>query len=260
MTAEGTPPVFADMAALIQRLQETVKTCGTAPVTQELGAVDVAALSARTGFVADGRGQPELVLAQQMAVELGHPQRASQSFVLLTSTPGLVAPGRVTRVGPDLMALSGGSHGFGQVVLVQVAAGGEPDPFDLENAQYLTNRLPGYMVRSLPGRLWVRVGRPQLLAGLDFDTVGAALVATYGALAAVEAVEVLFVTSGDADVERLAPIATEAKILAGQHKKLTLSPDGEVECSDLDCDDCDEQETCDALRDVVVKRRRRRGS
>ena len=38
-----------------------------------------------------------------------------------------------------------------------------------------------------------------------------------------------------------------------------LSPEGDVECTDLDCEDCDERAVCDALRDVVVKRRRRRG-
>ena len=81
--------------------------------------------------------------------------------------------------------------------------------------------------------------------------------AVYAELPDVEAVEVVFVTSSEADVEALGPIAAEAKILAGRHKKLVLSPDGEVECTDLDCEDCDEQPVCDALRDVVVRRRRK---
>ncbi|MBW2527774.1 MAG: hypothetical protein JRI23_26575 [Deltaproteobacteria bacterium] len=46
--------------------------------------------------------------------------------------------------------------------------------------------------------------------------------------------------------------------MAGHHKKLSLGVDGELECSDLDCDSCDEQEVCDSLRDVIIKRRRRR--
>ena len=53
-------------------------------------------------------------------------------------------------------------------------------------------------------------------------------------------------------------MASESKILLGKNKKLVLVGDGEYECTDLDCDDCDEQETCDDVRDIVILRRKRK--
>ena len=150
-------------------------------------------------------------------------------------------------------------------MLLHVLPDTAPDPFDIDTTQYLINRLPGYMVRSVPGRLWARVSRKALAAGMSLATLGQALVVAYSnGFEEIAGVEVLFVTSATAEVEELAPIAAEATILAGRHKKLVLSPDGDVECADLDCDTCDEKPVCDNLRDVVIKRRRmkneRRGS
>jgi len=45
-------------------------------------------------------------------------------------------------------------------------------------------------------------------------------------------------------------------VLSGRHRKLALSADGTFECSDLDCENCDERETCDALKDVTIKYRK----
>ena len=113
--------------------------------------------------------------------------------------------------------------------MLALRQGQAPDPFEIDNTQYLTRRLPGYMVRSVPGRLWVRISRKAEEAGLTLKTVGSALIAAYTHdFDAVEGAEVVFVTSCGEDVEALAEIANEAKILAGKHKKLVLGADGEA--------------------------------
>jgi CO dehydrogenase/acetyl-CoA synthase beta subunit len=159
-------------------------------------------------------------------------------------------------VGPDLDALKGRHRvPLAQVVMLAFGAGRTPDPFDMERLQFLTNRLPGYMVRSVPGRLWVRISRGALERGLDFHALGSCLVAAYLGLEGVQAVEVLFVTAGVEAVEALGPVAVEADILAGRHRKLFLAADGGVECRELDCETCEEREVCDSLRDIVIRRR-----
>ena len=251
------PPVtFVDMAPLIHRLRESPAM--RSAVVHDVGRFDIAAFVSRTGFAVGGPGSPEVVLASQVAVELGHPCTASEAFLLMTTSDGLVTPGRISCAGPDVSGLGKGPEPLGQIVLLQIARDRTPDPFDLENAQYLTHRLPGYMVRSLPGRLWVRISRGAAAAGLTLETVGQALIAAYLEFEGVEGVEVVFITASEEAVASLAPIAREAKILAGQHKKLVLSPDGGVECTDLHCEECEERTVCDALRDVIVKRRQRR--
>jgi hypothetical protein len=255
---------FADMAPLIRRVRVLLERCAEADAppsrTLRRGDFDRAAFRRRTGFAARRSGKATLVLGAEVACELGHPSTASRSLVLLTRCAGLVRPGVVTCAGPDLDQLSPRERRpFGQVVMLQLRPGAAPDPFELETAQYLTNRLPGYMVRALPGRLWARVSKRAVAAGFTLGRLGEALILAYAEdFEGVEAVEVAFLTSSSAHVEALAPIAVEAEILAGRHKKLSLSPDGVIECGELTCSSCEEKPVCDGLRDVVIRRRKKR--
>ena len=115
------------------------------------------------------------------------------------------------------------------------------------------------MVRSVPGRLWVRLSNKAMQKGMRLGTVGSALIAAYtNDFAAVESIEIVFVTQSREDVESFNQIATEANILIGNHKKLVLGANGDIECSELNCETCDEKPVCDNLRDVVIKRRGQR--
>jgi CO dehydrogenase/acetyl-CoA synthase beta subunit len=250
-----TAPGAADMAPLIARVRSFLDEHGRHASVMDRP-MDEAALAAAFGYRATPRREPQIVLEADAACELGHPMTPSRSMVLVTCQP-IVRHGRVTVVGPDLEALQGRERQpLAQVVMLACRPGKSPDPFDLERLQFLTNRLPGYMVRSVPGRLWVRVSRLALGRGLNFHALGSALVAAYARdLEGVEAVEVLFVTSSREAVEALARVAVEADILAGRHRKLFLTADGGVECSELDCESCEEKEVCDSLRDIVIRRR-----
>jgi CO dehydrogenase/acetyl-CoA synthase beta subunit len=248
-----------DMASLIRRMrefladrEERVQTC-YAPF-------DGALLEREFGFTERKKGKADVILAEEVAVELGHPSTPSQAIVLSSYQPELVHHGRISIVGPDVDEIERTSRcPFGQVVMLAFRQGEAPDPFEIDTTQYLIRRLPGYMVRSVPGRLWARISRKARQAGLTMKTVGSALIAAYTSdFEAVERVEVSFVTSCGEDVEALAGIANEAGILAGKHKKLVLGADGEVECTKLDCESCDDKPVCDNLRDIVIKSRSRR--
>ncbi len=248
--------VVADMAPLVGRVREFLSE--RADRTASFDApFDADTLSERFAFSEKRKGRPEVILGEDVALELGHPSTASQVIVLLSHQPGLVRSGRISIVGPDLDEMeAGGRHPFAQVVMLAVKPDQTPDPFEIDNTQYLMHRLPGYMVRSVPGRLWVRVSKAGRTAGLTLETVGSALIAAYtGDFEGIEGAEIVFVTSSADDVNALSQISTEVNILAGRHKKLALGMDGEVECQDLNCDTCDEQPVCDSLRDIVIKRR-----
>ncbi|MBU0516436.1 MAG: hypothetical protein KJ621_16890, partial [Proteobacteria bacterium] len=252
-------PVPADMGPLIGRVREFVARRREMASSFE-APHELADLVRRFDLAPPGRGRPEVVLAQDTAVELGHPRTESVSAVLVTTQSGLIAPGRITIVGPDLDELNSPPPlSFGQVVMLAVGPGVGPDPYAVEAARYLTHRLPGFMVRSVPGRLWVRISRRARAGGLDLAVVGSALIAVYGReVAGVTAGEVVFVTSSAGDVADLGPIAAEGEILAGRHRKLVLRGDGTAECPDLDCDRCESKAVCDRLRDVIIRRRGRR--
>jgi CO dehydrogenase/acetyl-CoA synthase beta subunit len=219
-----------------------------------------AQMATRFSLAPRGLGKPDVILADDVAAELGHPAVSSLSATITTQQRDAVVDGRVTLIGPNIGELTASARRpFAQFVLLELAADAAPDPFDLENAQQLANRLPGYMVRSVPGRRWARFSKEGRARGLDLFAVGALLIHVYRAeFVGVRAAEALSVTTADRDLQQLAPIAAEAKVLAGRHKKLTLGLDGEAECSDLDCEICDEKPVCDNLRDIVIKRRSRR--
>ena len=254
----GPESAFTDMAPLVHRVRELFETHSGTVDCHQIDDFEVEAFADQTGFAPRRQGKPELVLAADVAVELGHPSTASQAFVLVTTQVDLVQHRRVSRLGPDLDDVSSGERlPFGQVILLGLRDGATLDPFELDGAQFLINRLPGYMVRSIPGRLWVRVSRRGRALGLTLTTVAKALFAAYETdFDEVEAVEILFMTSSTTDVEALAPIALEASVLTGRHKSLFLSPDGDLECSELTCETCDEQPVCDDLRDILRERRR----
>lgn len=251
---------LGDMAPLVRRMREYLALREERSVSFD-SPWTAAELAARFGFATGRRkGSAEVILAEDTAVELGHPSTASLAAVLVTWDPGLVRPGCISLVGPDLDGLSAaGYRPFGQVVMLAAKPGRMPDPFALDSAQYLLHKLPGYAVRSVPGKLWVRVSRKGRQAGLTLAVVGAALIAAYTSdFEEVEAAEVVFVTSSISDVEALSEIAVEARILSGRHKKLFLGADGEIECRELSCDTCEEKPVCDNLRDIVIQRRARK--
>ena len=257
--SEASRVEAADMAALIKRIREFMDE-KTGLLQAHENALSFGELESNFGFAEKGKGRPEVILSEDVFVELGHPSTASRSIVLITYDPDIIRHGRVSVAGPDLEDMPPQSRGpFAQVVMLAVDKNHVPDPFDLENTQYLMHRLPGYMVRSVPGRLWVRIGREQQAGGLNLHVIGSALADAYVRdFPGVIGVETLFVTSSDEDVQALDQVGAEARILSGQHKKLALGVDGSVECTELDCDTCDQKPVCDNLRDVVVKRRKQR--
>lgn len=217
------------------------------------------AFSRRAGLMARKSGRATIVPADECAVELGAPGRANVNMVLWTTEAALVRDGEIRLLGPDMPSAGKVSWPYAQVILVALNNPDDIDPFQLESAQYLSNRLPGFMVRTVPGRLWARVSRDAISSGMDFARLGGSLIAAYREdFSAVSAVEILFVTLDDAHVNALESVAAEARIILGKNKKLVLVGNGEYECTDLDCDDCEEQETCDEVRDIVILRRKRK--
>ena len=255
-----TPPARFDEQ--IRRVRDLIESWGelvraySAPFVDEEGR---RAFMRKIGLGPRRGGKASIVPADMCVVELGAPEKANANMTLWTTDASIVMDGRISLAGPDMKPGVKVSWPYAQVAILAVEDSNEVDPFMLESTQYLSNRLPGYMVRTVPGRLWARISEDALKSGLDFARLGAALIATYrDDFPWVKAAEIIFVTHDDAHVKELDPIAAEARILLGKNKKLVLVGDGTYECEDLDCDNCDDKETCDEVRDIVILRRNAR--
>ncbi len=198
------------------------------------------------------------VLMEDVGAEVGAPGTESISFVLWSDDPGKVVDGRVRLVGPDLPA-EGEKLSFG---LVSIVAGPKltvEHQTSLEAARHVADRVEGFMVRSLTDRTWGRVHKDAISRGFKLMHLGAAMTALFKEeVPDVERAETLIITSSSEDVKGLAPLAEGARKVRRDIlvKRFNLREDGIIECTDGECDDCDEQEVCDDIRDIAQIRRK----
>ncbi len=205
--------------------------------------------------------QKGIILRGDTYAELGKPSAGSSAFIMWTSDPSLVRDGRVTLIGPDIQDAGSQSLPLGQVLIVGGREIGKQEQPVLEQRQYLSNLLEGYMVKSSPGRVWSRVSKGAAAKGFDFEMLGKALIAIYKMeLPKIESVEVLFVTSGKQEIAKLETIATQVRVLGKAFRRDALRAKGHelIDCTmGTDCASCDVKPDCDDIRDVVKIRKKR---
>jgi len=199
----------------------------------------------------------EVLMSKNVAFELGHPSTASQAFLITTSDKQLIEDKKFSYIGPDFSEMaSGGKYAFAQVIMLAIKEGGEYDPFEIEAAQYLANRLSGYSIRSMPGKLWARISKKQLEKGLNLRRVASALNKVFRTdYPQIEAMEVLFITGDKEQVLKLVSIEEPAAATAREHKKESVKPLADMDCGEMNCKSCDESDTCDDVRDVIKIKR-----
>jgi len=204
---------------------------------------------------------PGIILRSDTYVELGSPDAGSCALLMWTDNPSLVNDGRITLIGPDIPESGGASLPFGQIVLVAGAELSEQEHSVLDQSQYVADRIEGYMIKSTPERMWSRVGKEVAEKGFGFNALGKALmVILKSEVSKVQAVEVLFVTSGKDDVQRLDDIATQVRSISKNIVRETWLARGYdvLECTfGWDCNSCSYRPVCDEIREVISVRKKK---
>jgi CO dehydrogenase/acetyl-CoA synthase beta subunit len=203
--------------------------------------------------------QQGVILKEDTYVELGSPSTASSALLLWVEDPSLIRDGRVTLIGPDINESAGKSLPFGQVLILGGAGLKEEHQATLEWTQYVSDRIEGYMIRTVPQRIWSRVTKEAVGKGFCFGTLGRALVQIFKSeLPLIEAMEILFVTSSKEDVQELEGIAMQVEKITREIKRriFSIADDGVYECtSGVDCVACSDQAICDSIREVIKLRK-----
>jgi CO dehydrogenase/acetyl-CoA synthase beta subunit len=197
----------------------------------------------------------DLVLRRDTAVELGSPTTASCAIALYSTEPDSVHDSRVTLIGSDIAEAASASIPFGQVLIASGSALTEDDYETLLEAQYVSDFVEGYMVRSSSTHIWSRVSNEAVARGFNFATLGRAIEQHVKAqIPRVEAVEVVFVTTGDEDINHLARIATEAEQTGRDIRQRVWQQRGVdiFECtSGGHCGKCGDKAVCDRIRGMM---------
>jgi CO dehydrogenase/acetyl-CoA synthase beta subunit len=200
-----------------------------------------------------------VILRSDTFTEMGSPDAGSVSFMLWTDDPSLLQDGRIALIGPDIPQSEDASLPFGQVLLVGGKGLTAEQHGELERSQHVGDQIEGYMIKSVPRRTWSRVSREAVAKGFNLETLGSALVAIYkSAVPDIEAMEVLFVTSGKEDLEPLQKIAEQAQEISENIVKETWKAKGyDIECfSTYDCDSCPDKVVCDDIKGIIKVRKK----
>ncbi|MFA5323984.1 MAG: hypothetical protein WC373_15030 [Smithella sp.] len=212
----------------------------------------------RIGFLPKGEkaGRAAIVTADNTALELGSPRHPTVSALLWTKHKELLSTA-IWTAGKDFSQIKESPVSFAQVVMVELETDFDPTGPNIQTLSNLTNRIPGYMTRSIPGKIWIRIHRDLLTRGFSLHSLGQCLVQAYReAIPGLRNIEMVLSADNAELVELLVPIHNRARIIYGENKKLALEADGTISCEDLDCENCAEKSACDTLRDVIVKRRK----
>lgn len=200
-----------------------------------------------------------IILREDTFVELGNPNTASCAFLLWTDDTALVRDGRITLIGPDIAESQGRNLPFAQVLMLGGSALEEEHQEALDRTQYASDQIEGYMIRSVPQRMWSRVSKAAVDKGFGFETLGRAWMGIFKSQPdRVEAVEVLFVTSSKEDVALLETIAAQVGKIARdiRRKSFVRRLDGTYECTTgYDCSVCSDKAVCDDIKQLIALRK-----
>ncbi|UCG84224.1 MAG: carbon monoxide dehydrogenase [Dehalococcoidia bacterium] len=202
-----------------------------------------------------------IVLRGDTYAELGSPDAGSCAFPLWTNNPDLISDGRITLIGPDILESQGASLPFGQIVIAGGKELGEKEHSALDEGQYVSDQIEGYMVKSTPGRMWTRISNDAADRGFGFESLGKALMAIYKSrVPQIEAMAVVFVTSDKEDVQRLDDIAEQVRKISKDIVRETWLARGYdiLECTlGWDCSTCDDKSVCDDIKEVIKVRKKK---
>jgi CO dehydrogenase/acetyl-CoA synthase beta subunit len=204
-------------------------------------------------FRIDSQTDSNIILKHDTFVELGPPNRASCTIVLMIPETDLINDGRITLAGPDIQESSDKTLPIGQVLMVAGTGLSDDHYMELEQCQYISNRLPGYMIRFVPRRMWSRVSKMAAEKGFSFEVLGRNLMAVYKyTMPLIQAMEVIFITSSDSDVSQL------KDLVKGDHKKSVQILKERYGCtSTVDCDECPYQPICEQIREMAESIKKR---
>lgn len=240
--------VFDDDIAWLKRHTESKKTRG-----RSVRSLDSGDGAQRVPDFAK-KDRATIVLKEDTWLELGNPGTVSAALALVTESVDLVRDGAITLIGPDIPEARG-SLPFAQILLIASNELQDEDYRKINSFQYELE-LRGYMIKSIPSSLiiWSRVSKESAGEGFCFGALGRAIIDSYKAEFKIGAIEVIFVTSCEEDVNELGALREKVTRIISAMNKM-------IQELSFDCSSCEYLDVCGdirqlgALREKLLKQR-----
>jgi CO dehydrogenase/acetyl-CoA synthase beta subunit len=206
-------------------------------------------------------GPRDIVLLPELALELGHPEDASLSFLVWTDEDAMVTDNRISLIGPDITEADTPRLPLGKVVLVKTKPCEEELYYERYREMDLARfglSLKGYMLRATSQYLreWSRISRDAVTNGFSLSVLGSALIKSLKEYDYVLSVEVIFITSSNEEVNNLKDHGNTAN-------RMILAMNKMIKEMEVDCALCDYQDVCgdasemQALRKTLEEKNKR---
>lgn len=197
-----------------------------------------------------------IVTESDTAIEIGSPAHVSSSAVLWTSEKD-IGDDAIHILGTELRDMGKGPVAVAITVMANPGNTIDPMAPDFNSLKNLSNKIPGFMTRSIPGKLWIRISHSLMEKNFSLVSLGQCLIFAYrDAFPDIKSVKVVIVSEIPDLIASVESIHQRAAVVQGENTRLMLEADGTLSCPELDCTACEDKLVCDTLRDVIRKKRK----
>ena len=200
----------------------------------------------------------DLILQGDTAVELGHPETKSTSYIMWTNTENKVSDNKITVIGPDLNEIKNSPIDYAKITIIKTKKYDEDKAYEIFQEMEklrLNINLEGYMIRatSQKTREWCRVSKKALGKGFSFQILGSELIKSYKERDFIDEVEIIFVVGQKTLIDQLAKIGTKVT-------EITMALNTIFDDIEFDCHSCNFSEICDEIDGMKEMHRNKIGN
>jgi CO dehydrogenase/acetyl-CoA synthase beta subunit len=193
------------------------------------------------------KNKRNILLAEDTAIELGSPGCISASSLLWTKKTGIVKSG-IWISGPDLNESLHASYSYAQLIMAGLENDADPTDAKFQNLKNLTNRIPGYMTRCVPGKIWVRISKVLMKNGFNLLELARCLMRLYReSFRNIKSLSVVLAAGETRAASELESICEMARIVTFNNKRRKLIAEGKIICGKSRCVSCSDSAVCDAI-------------
>jgi len=204
-----------------------------------------------------------IILEEDIGIELGSKKNPIAKAILHVEDTSAVHDNRITLIGQKISFLRRADHSFGFLILFSGKSLSDSDFRKIQRNMFLSNSIEGIFEKRYGRGSWYQISRSLLKKGINFSHIGFALMKLLKEKFPheIDAIEIIFAVDDEKTLDYIQQLQdmTIATVIKQFQNKIKEIQKRRPDC-DLtnECNVCDNQEICDQIRDMIVKRNKMR--